>query len=343
MNFFLNSNRTAKHLSNQLEQITDEFPWKMNIVVREWNEILPEYEFRAFVHEKKLTAITHYYKFCYVADIDTRKPLYKKLMEQYYEQISDNLPDSCVIDFCINPESQVVKVVELNPWSINASASLFNWDLDRDVLEGNAPFEFRISEYPYGDIMDKVSGNIRILWTLSRPLRREEGEDLPPGEEREIYSFKWKDYKKLPFYKITRNTMLSKDVNWNYLLDNIVIVPGKDNIPRCFWPDTPRVFSALGINLKSLSSSEMSKTPDWISTMQVLLVLEIALIANKGTTPSEDIGKLMEHAKSAYQWLFDVFTVTKQKEVINNMNSNLVISAENTLKTLIEWGLLCQK
>ena len=167
MNFFCMSKRTAGHLSNQLELVSEEVPWKMNIVVREWNEISPEYEFRAFVYQKQLTGITHYYKFCYVKDIDTRKPLYQKLMESYYLKVAHLLPDNCVLDFCINPQTEKVRIVELNPWSIHASSALFNWETDIDVLEGKAPFEFRISENPHGNIMERIGSNIRVLWTLA--------------------------------------------------------------------------------------------------------------------------------------------------------------------------------
>lgn len=54
------------HLKERMSHITDPKQWNMNIVVREWNQISPEYEFRAFVYKKRMTALTHYYKFLYV-------------------------------------------------------------------------------------------------------------------------------------------------------------------------------------------------------------------------------------------------------------------------------------
>ena len=57
----------ARHLTHRLSEVSkapDAFA--MNIVVRDWNEIEPELEFRAFVHKGKFTALTHYYKALYV-------------------------------------------------------------------------------------------------------------------------------------------------------------------------------------------------------------------------------------------------------------------------------------
>ena len=41
------------------------------------------------------------------------------------------------------PAASAWWVIELNPFSRSTSACLFSWGMERDILEGNSPFEFR--------------------------------------------------------------------------------------------------------------------------------------------------------------------------------------------------------
>ena len=46
----------------------DDEEFNMDIVVREWVDILPEYEFRGFVYQRKLNAVTQVVFFLYLME-----------------------------------------------------------------------------------------------------------------------------------------------------------------------------------------------------------------------------------------------------------------------------------
>lgn len=340
MSFFTRSNRTVKHLQSQLQDISEDIPWKMNIVVREWNEISPEYEFRGFVYNKKLTAITHYYKFCYVRDILEQKAKYLTIMQNYYEKISPLLPDNCVLDFCIFPKTETVCVVELNPWSVHASSAKFNWDEDMKILTGESEFEFRISEKPFPNIFDLVSSTLGIFWQIARPLRLEEGEQLPRDEERIIYSFKWNNYKTLPFYKITQGYTLKSNINWELILDQAVIVISRDKMERCFWENTSQFYKALDMKVNSFVNLEQRFPPQLITTFFLVIVMEVCVIQHKGKKLPQGVVDLAAHFQKGYLWLFDVFQVFNQPAAIKDKNSEISIYASNSCLTLTKWKVL---
>lgn len=47
------------------------------------------------------------------------------------------------IIFCFREGIQVV-VIELNPFDKWTSGALFDWEIDKEILHGNSPFEFRL-------------------------------------------------------------------------------------------------------------------------------------------------------------------------------------------------------
>jgi len=345
MTFFTKSNRSVKHFQSQLKQISDETPWKMNIVVREWNEIAPEYEFRAFVYQKRMTAITHYYKFCYVRDVALQKEMYCGLMQDYYNNIADTLPDNCVLDFCILPDTKEVRVVELNPWSVHASSALFDWDKDKAVLTGDAPFEFRISDKPHADLMERISSTLAILWQTVRPLRYEEGEQIPRTEERIVYSFKWSSYKTLPFYKFSSGFVLNpaSTIDWDYFLREVIPVHPRDGLERTYWENSSRFFQAIGMNIKSFQNFEKDRSPHWITTLDFIIVVECAVISHKGKRLPDYLNALLPVVLSAYQWIFDVFQHFNQPQAIKDKNSSINVAALNACQILRQWEVLASK
>lgn len=61
-----------------------------------------------------------------------------KFCEELDLALNDNI-QSYVIDLVVLPDghshTRDVILVELNPWSVQTGAALFNWDCDKDVLE----------------------------------------------------------------------------------------------------------------------------------------------------------------------------------------------------------------
>jgi len=121
--------------------------YEMNIIIREWNYIDPSMEFRAFVHDGKLTAVSQYITVCYFENLVKHKKEIQQKIGKFFEEIREPLSKryrSYVIDFGIvddelrhhdeDDHEQVVKVIEINPFWHYAGPSLMNWEEDRDII-----------------------------------------------------------------------------------------------------------------------------------------------------------------------------------------------------------------
>jgi len=164
MELFRLSERAAKHLRHRTS-ITEPENWNMNIIVREWNNIDPEWEFRCFIYGKQLTAISHYYKILYVPEITAAKDKIKKLIFNYFENtLRELIPlENYILDLVIDIKTSEVKVIELNPWLEASSPSLFNWTDDRDILYGEKPFEIRVLNEPFKVPRDNLSLHLQVI------------------------------------------------------------------------------------------------------------------------------------------------------------------------------------
>jgi hypothetical protein len=94
----------------------------MQVVVREWVDILPEYEYRGFAAGGKLNALTQYYKACFVPQMVPRKQEIAAKILALFEEVKDLIPvTNYVIDFAVTPDR--VYIVELNHWGITVRTS----------------------------------------------------------------------------------------------------------------------------------------------------------------------------------------------------------------------------
>lgn len=133
----LSSARVATDLRKSLK-FTKE---GLGVVIREFQKISPEREFRAFVHAGKLTAMCQYFHFV-CADIpSTIVDAARKFLE---EEIIPLLPvASCVVDVAVLANG-CLKVIELNPFHYTTGPCLFDWRIPEEVeLLKNGPFTWR--------------------------------------------------------------------------------------------------------------------------------------------------------------------------------------------------------
>jgi len=159
---FKNSTRVNGDIMRTLEyyteSVTDEngddfyfskegvdFPLK--IVVRKWYDIHPEQEFRAFVYNGNLTAISQYYHFCYFPNLVEKKDDIKEQIINFFElEVKNNLHvDTCIIDFAILSDKPYV--IELNNFHQTTDSCLFSWHDETDLkllMEG--PVTIRVLE-----------------------------------------------------------------------------------------------------------------------------------------------------------------------------------------------------
>jgi len=135
--------------------------WSTNVIFRAWNPQLDEsYEFRCFVHNGKLTAISQYNHYCVLRHLHPQKKRIQDLIVKFWQSLHPCLPtktySSYVVDLAIvGPKKDQVIVVELNPYAISTGPSLFHWTIDKEVLH-KGPLQFRLRDKPMDNIKTYV-------------------------------------------------------------------------------------------------------------------------------------------------------------------------------------------
>lgn len=149
--------RVYEDLNHALTHKLDD--WSMQFVFREWiYDRDLALEFRAFVHNRKLTGVSQYYDMLYFEKLQTNKLIYQQAILEFFDSVKDQLPwDDCVMDVLISEpeeydsltiEDLSIQVIEFNPFNRYTSAALFSWTLDRDQIMGRLPFTFLIRTEP---------------------------------------------------------------------------------------------------------------------------------------------------------------------------------------------------
>lgn len=121
---------------------------RQQIIVRKYYETKPEFEFRAFVVNGKMTALTQYFSSVYVEEVKIQKSQIEKQIRTCFEQVQKtlNTSENYSIDFTFGRDEKVY-IIELNPFSEQTAPGLFNWRQDECILKGvGGSFEFRIVE-----------------------------------------------------------------------------------------------------------------------------------------------------------------------------------------------------
>jgi hypothetical protein len=124
----------------------DSYRYYMNdggyLVLREWKDIKKYEEFRCFVSDRKLEAISQYEYFNYFPKIVENKITIQNIILAKFQQIKDYIPSDCILDIWVKNYKEAV-VIELNPLGIDTDPCLFSWN------EWNTgSFEFRINTEP---------------------------------------------------------------------------------------------------------------------------------------------------------------------------------------------------
>lgn len=149
IDLLLRSNRVRMDLGQDVA-----YPkfFKSSLVVRRYDvDIDPALEFRAFVRNHKLTAVSQYEEF-YYPNLSSRQEELKSRIADFFTSVvspivqkTNCLPASYVVDFALIGES--LKVIEINPFHSNTAGSLFSWKNDRETIL-NGPLSFRFVESP---------------------------------------------------------------------------------------------------------------------------------------------------------------------------------------------------
>eukprot|EP00035_Acanthoeca_spectabilis_P023431 m.449351 g.449351 ORF g.449351 m.449351 type:complete len:335 (-) comp19805_c0_seq1:91-1095(-) len=129
--------------------------FSQKMVIREWCEQLDqEFEFRAFVYNNTLTALSQYNHMVHFPEqVKQRETLLQRITQFWEAHVRDKLKAKYVhyiVDFAVLRNGQVI-VIELNPFDNATGAGLYDWGSERDlaVLEGRAgPADLVLAQAP---------------------------------------------------------------------------------------------------------------------------------------------------------------------------------------------------
>lgn len=137
------SDRVLLDLTEALD-LSEQF--NMAVILREWIDVPIQMEFRGFVRNRTLTALSQYYHYVYFPELESMKDEIQHKIFDFFEAVKDKIPlESCIMDFILIDDQ--VRIVELNPFVFGTEAGLFSWKSDQEILE-KGPFEFRIRTEP---------------------------------------------------------------------------------------------------------------------------------------------------------------------------------------------------
>eukprot|EP01090_Pellita_catalonica_P000119 TRINITY_DN10087_c0_g1_i1.p1 TRINITY_DN10087_c0_g1~~TRINITY_DN10087_c0_g1_i1.p1 ORF type:complete len:365 (-),score=63.79 TRINITY_DN10087_c0_g1_i1:6-1100(-) len=158
IDLFLKSSRIKTDLEIALKAAAgDESKFEIQVIIREWKEILIQHEFRGFVTNNKLNALSQYFDVCYFPDLVRDKAdIAEKIQTFFTKEVTKRVQfrSDYIVDFCIAEDK--VWIIELNPFNYNTDSCLFSWKKDVAILEGTntaVPFEFRVLEKPYKNVV----------------------------------------------------------------------------------------------------------------------------------------------------------------------------------------------
>lgn len=145
---------------------------EMSVILRPWANIPCWGEFRGFVYDRKLVAISSYNRAVHFPFVVEKKEEIEKRIKEHFQLIEPKIiPElkNFICDFAfLGEDLQEMIIVELNQYRDyegNATnAELFDWVKDDKILTGKAPFEFRILEKPleHEVLMKTITAPIKV-------------------------------------------------------------------------------------------------------------------------------------------------------------------------------------
>jgi hypothetical protein len=111
--------------------------------VRRWEEMGVEFEFRCFVFQGRMTAISQYHHLCFFPCLaessEVKEAMCARLLAYYEEHLQGPLSSKFrdfVVDLGVTTADGRVVVIELNPFLETTDSCCFSWNKERDLLEG---------------------------------------------------------------------------------------------------------------------------------------------------------------------------------------------------------------
>ncbi|KAL9647458.1 hypothetical protein ABK040_006819 [Willaertia magna] len=187
-----------------------DFPkiFNMKIIIREWNESLQyEYEFRGFINNFNLIALTQYDNIFYLKELNENQFEIGQSILNYYNlniknkliklsEINKNIKKwngQVIMDFGILKNKEII-VIECNPFNTGTGASLFERDRHQLIerYNNNNGFEFRVvTREIFNETSETAIGAMEYLFNQIKKdiindlkqfvIKEEEEENIKPS------------------------------------------------------------------------------------------------------------------------------------------------------------------
>ncbi|KAJ3440915.1 cell division cycle protein 123 [Anaeramoeba flamelloides] len=138
-----------------------------NFVFREWQEIDVDMEFRGFVYNSNLNAVSQYFQyFSSPLLVEKKEEVSEKILDFFDNKIKPLLSKdfkNYVVDFAFNKEN-IPFVIELNAFDFS-DCCLFSYAKEKHILQ-NGPYEFRITEKPQKGAKSQLDESVKRVIDL---------------------------------------------------------------------------------------------------------------------------------------------------------------------------------
>ena len=147
ISMFIHSERIHHDIGSALKYGKEKFT--ENVVIRKWIPIDIDMEFRGFVYNNQLNALSQYNHFIYFQRLtEMKQEIQKRILSFFEQKVKDKLKEyeGYIVDFAIcGQQLDTILIIELNPFMDSTDPGLFSWKNEREKLQ-NGPFEYRIRD-----------------------------------------------------------------------------------------------------------------------------------------------------------------------------------------------------
>ena len=213
LNLLLTSERIHLDLKDWINEGGKEM-----IALREFGDNLcDDLEFRAFIYNNKLTAITQYDHYIKFEHIIKNKDKYQKMIHEYW---SKNIKDimkvpNYSIDFAILKNDEVI-AIEMSPFLKSTGPCCLKWEIDHEeMMNGNG--NLKVNENDYEDIDEVLIPDFIFGKEILEPY------DVFLNSKKETWGhtfsriFSINNYiKKEEYHHILVVSLLKRNFFWNY-------------------------------------------------------------------------------------------------------------------------------
>ncbi len=163
LNLLLTSERVFvdMYLALDCHDASKDDEWSTSIILREWEpQLQQDHEFRVFVYEDKVTAISQYNHWCAYDSLNQLPSSDREMIIDKLSTFSRKMHPfinqrNYILDLAIVGDD--VKVIELNPFDDTTGACMFSWAQDKRILYGNdGSVAFKIRTEPLKNIDEIV-------------------------------------------------------------------------------------------------------------------------------------------------------------------------------------------